>query len=125
MSKGPIQAVGDFFDSLLLRELFKGMALTGRYLFSRKITIRYPEEKTPMSPRTRRQPGGATSVVTSNALVAAPEANIAVATRSPAPTLPQPAMPTPMSWTLTSPSASRNVAGPLVRSSPSRRVLVQ
>ena len=53
MSKGPIQAVGDFFDSLLLRELFKGMALTGRYLFSRKITIRYPEEKTPMSPRFR------------------------------------------------------------------------
>jgi len=53
MRQGPIQAIGDFFDSLLLRELFKGMALTGRYLFARKITIRYPEEKTPMSPRFR------------------------------------------------------------------------
>ena len=46
-------AVREFFDSLLLRELAKGLALTGRYAFSRKITIRYPEEKTPMSPRFR------------------------------------------------------------------------
>jgi NADH-quinone oxidoreductase subunit I len=46
-------AVKEFFDSLLLRELAKGLALTGRYAFSRKITIRYPEEKTPMSPRFR------------------------------------------------------------------------
>ncbi len=46
-------AVREFFDSLLLRELVKGLALTGRYAFSRKITIRYPEEKTPMSPRFR------------------------------------------------------------------------
>ena len=46
-------AVREFFDSLLLRELLKGMALTGRYMFARKITIQYPEEKTPMSPRFR------------------------------------------------------------------------
>ena len=46
-------AVREFFDSLLLRELVKGLALTGRYAFSRKITIRYPEEKTPASPRFR------------------------------------------------------------------------
>ncbi len=39
--------------SLLLLELLKGMRLTGRYLFSRKITIQYPEEKTPISPRFR------------------------------------------------------------------------
>ncbi|MBD3754035.1 MAG: NADH-quinone oxidoreductase subunit NuoI [Gammaproteobacteria bacterium] len=36
-----------------LTELFKGMALTGKYLFKKKITVRYPEEKTPLSPRFR------------------------------------------------------------------------
>src|SRR6195256_523223 len=48
-----MEAIKDFFGSLLLKELFKGLALTGRYLFSRKITIRYPEEKTPQSVRFR------------------------------------------------------------------------
>jgi NADH-quinone oxidoreductase subunit I len=48
-----MQAIKDFFGSLLLKELLKGLALTGRYLFARKITIRYPEEKTPASPRFR------------------------------------------------------------------------
>ena len=46
-------AIGEFFGSLLLKELFKGLALTGRYAFARKITIRYPEERTPASPRFR------------------------------------------------------------------------
>ena len=46
-------AIGEFFGSLLLRELVKGLALTGRYAFARKITIQYPEEKTPASPRFR------------------------------------------------------------------------
>jgi len=43
----------DFIGSLMLTELFKGMALTGRYMFSRKITVQFPEEKTPLSPRFR------------------------------------------------------------------------
>ena len=43
----------DFFLSFLLLELFKGLALTGRYLFRRKVTVHYPEEKTPLSPRFR------------------------------------------------------------------------
>jgi NADH-quinone oxidoreductase subunit I len=43
----------DYFGSLLLKELVKGMALTGRHLFQRKITIQFPEEKTPQSPRFR------------------------------------------------------------------------
>ena len=43
----------DFVKSLLLTELLKGMALTGRYLFARKVTVQFPEEKTPMSPRFR------------------------------------------------------------------------
>ncbi|MBT0963790.1 NADH-quinone oxidoreductase subunit NuoI [Denitromonas iodatirespirans] len=43
----------DFFGSLLLKELLKGMALTGRHFFARKITVQFPEEKTPQSPRFR------------------------------------------------------------------------
>lgn len=41
------------FSSLILGELVKGMALTGRHLFARKITVQFPEERTPMSPRFR------------------------------------------------------------------------
>ena len=48
-----IYLIKDFFRSLLLHELFKGLALTGRHLFARKITVQFPEEKTPMSPRFR------------------------------------------------------------------------
>ncbi len=48
-----MNAVREFLDSLLLKELFKGLALTGRYLFARKITVFYPEEKAPASPRFR------------------------------------------------------------------------
>jgi NADH-quinone oxidoreductase subunit I len=43
----------DFIGSMMLTEIFKGMALTGKYMFSRKITVQYPEEKTPISPRFR------------------------------------------------------------------------
>ncbi|WP_006786717.1 NADH-quinone oxidoreductase subunit NuoI [Thiorhodospira sibirica] len=42
-----------FFKSFLLWELFQGLRLTGRYLFARKITVQYPEESTPLSPRFR------------------------------------------------------------------------
>ena len=48
-----MQRIRDFLKTFLLIELLKGMALTGRKLFARKITIRYPEEKTPMRPRFR------------------------------------------------------------------------
>jgi NADH-quinone oxidoreductase subunit I len=42
-----------YFKSLLLTELFKGLSVTGRRLFNRKVTVQYPEEKTPQSPRFR------------------------------------------------------------------------
>lgn len=42
-----------YLKSFLLWELLKGLKLTGRHLFSRKITIQYPEEQTPKSPRFR------------------------------------------------------------------------
>ncbi|MGN6390385.1 MAG: NADH-quinone oxidoreductase subunit NuoI [Burkholderiaceae bacterium] len=48
-----MEAIKDFFGSLMLRELFRGLALTGRYMFARKITVQFPEEKTPYSPRFR------------------------------------------------------------------------
>ena len=43
----------EVFNSLLLKELLKGMAVTGKYFFARKITVQYPEEKTPQSARFR------------------------------------------------------------------------
>ena len=48
-----IARVAGFFRTFLLFELVKGMLLTGRYLFARKITVQYPEEKTPQGPRFR------------------------------------------------------------------------
>lgn len=49
----PSFSIKDFFKSFMLWELAKGMALTGRYTFARKVTVHYPEEKTPLSPRFR------------------------------------------------------------------------
>ena len=43
----------DYIGSLFLKELVKGMALSGRHFFQRKITIQFPEEKTPQSNRFR------------------------------------------------------------------------
>ena len=48
-----MSAIKDFFSSFMLVELLKGMKLTGRYMFARKVTVQYPEEKTPLSPRFR------------------------------------------------------------------------
>ncbi len=45
--------VKSYFKSFLLLELLKGMKLTGGYLFAKKFTVQYPEEKTPQSPRFR------------------------------------------------------------------------
>ena len=40
----------DFVSSFFLLELLKGFKLTGRHFFQRKITIQFPEERTPLSP---------------------------------------------------------------------------
>ena len=42
-----------FLKSLFLLELLKGLGVTGKHMFSRKITVQYPEEKTPQSNRFR------------------------------------------------------------------------
>src|SRR3954462_13490314 len=41
----------DFLGSFMLLELFKGLRSTDKYFFARKITVQFPEEKTPLSPR--------------------------------------------------------------------------
>ncbi len=48
-----MKAIKDFLSSLLLLDLIKGFMLTGKYLFKPKITVQYPEERTPQSPRFR------------------------------------------------------------------------
>lgn len=48
-----MRALKHFFRSFALWELLQGLAVTGRYFFARKITVRYPEEKTPQSFRFR------------------------------------------------------------------------
>ncbi|MCO7225050.1 NADH-quinone oxidoreductase subunit NuoI [Pleionea sp. CnH1-48] len=45
--------LGKFFKTFLLWELVQGLRVTGRHLWKKKITIQYPEETTPMSPRFR------------------------------------------------------------------------
>jgi len=48
-----MKTVVNYVRSLFLFELFKGLGLTGRYMFARKFTLQYPEEKAPVSPRFR------------------------------------------------------------------------
>lgn len=42
-----------YLKALSLSELWKGLGVTGRHFFKKKITVQYPEEKTPLSPRFR------------------------------------------------------------------------
>ena len=48
-----MNALRYYLKSFLLWELLLGLRVTGRYLFSRKITVQFPEERTPLSPRFR------------------------------------------------------------------------
>jgi len=48
-----MSAIDRTLKSFLLKELLTGMALTFRYLFKEKVTINYPYEKGPLSPRFR------------------------------------------------------------------------
>lgn len=45
--------VKQFFKTFFLWELFQGLRITGKHLFKKKITVQYPEEETPISPRFR------------------------------------------------------------------------
>jgi NADH-quinone oxidoreductase subunit I len=48
-----LKTARDYLQSLLLVELFRGLSLTGTYLFKAKFTVQYPEERAPISPRFR------------------------------------------------------------------------
>lgn len=47
------QRLIQWIKSFSLWDLLVGLQLTGRFLFKQKVTIQYPEEKTPTSPRFR------------------------------------------------------------------------
>ena len=46
-------SIKELVGTFALRELAAGMAVTLRYFFKPKITVQYPEERTPLSPRFR------------------------------------------------------------------------
>jgi len=48
-----MSVIVQYLRSLALLELMSGLRVTLRHLFQPKVTIRYPEEKTPMSNRFR------------------------------------------------------------------------
>jgi NADH-quinone oxidoreductase subunit I len=48
-----MKAVVRYLRSLMLLELFRGLAVTWRFGLAPKSTLNYPEEKTPKSPRHR------------------------------------------------------------------------
>src|SRR5580698_10516732 len=47
------QRIKQYITSFSLWDLLGGMRVTGKYFWKKKITIQYPEEKTPASPRFR------------------------------------------------------------------------
>lgn len=53
MMKKTLQLIRHYIRSFLLWELCVGLALTLKYFFKKKITLQFPEEKTPLSPRFR------------------------------------------------------------------------
>jgi NADH-quinone oxidoreductase subunit I len=48
-----MQGIRSFFKTYLLAELMQGLWVTWRAMWQRKVTINYPEEKTPQSYRYR------------------------------------------------------------------------
>jgi NADH-quinone oxidoreductase subunit I len=48
-----MNAISSVLKTFTLWELLKGLRLTLHNLFVRKVTVQYPEEKTPQSPRFR------------------------------------------------------------------------
>lgn len=45
--------INHYLRSFFLWELFVGLSLTVKYFFKKKITVQFPEETTPLSPRFR------------------------------------------------------------------------
>lgn len=47
------QNIRHYFRSFFFVDLLVGLNLTGKYFFKKKITVQFPEENTPISPRFR------------------------------------------------------------------------
>lgn len=48
-----LSKIKQYIKSFLLWELLAGMWVTGKYFWKPKITVQFPEERTPVSPRFR------------------------------------------------------------------------
>ena len=48
-----MKLIRQLFNTFFLWELLKGLRFTGKQFFARKVTVQFPEEKTPVSPRFR------------------------------------------------------------------------
>lgn len=48
-----MRSMREYLNTWFLIELLHGMAVTGRNFIRKKVTVQYPEEKTPLSPRFR------------------------------------------------------------------------
>lgn len=48
-----IKKLYSIIKSFFLVEILKGLSVTGKKLFKKSITVQYPDEKTPQSPRFR------------------------------------------------------------------------
>lgn len=48
-----MNSIKHLLKKFFLIDLLKGLAITAYYLFQKKFTIQFPEEKTPISPRFR------------------------------------------------------------------------
>ncbi|MES2142570.1 MAG: NADH-quinone oxidoreductase subunit NuoI [Pseudomonadota bacterium] len=48
-----LKKIVHIFKTFTLWELFKGLGVTGRHFFKKKVTIQFPEEETPRSVRFR------------------------------------------------------------------------
>lgn len=48
-----LKTIRHYLKTFTLWELLKGLKVTGKHFFSRKVTVQYPEEQIPKSPRFR------------------------------------------------------------------------
>lgn len=48
-----LHKIRGYVQTFLFWELLRGLSVTGKHLFTPKVTVQYPDEKTPQSPRFR------------------------------------------------------------------------
>ena len=53
LMKNIYRYIQHYLRSFLLLDLLAGLSITGKYFFKKKVTVQFPEEQTPISPRFR------------------------------------------------------------------------